>query len=134
MSMKHSILGLSEPEKSCISWYFHTYEHLKFNAQLSWAWKKFYNLGPWFISLFEVDSDLWSSNTTIFQGWKVKKIFFLQRQKLLLDVAMAKNDNHIVPLVLGLLGHKETNFAHNIICYSEQEMLQYVTNAPEAPL
>ena len=23
------------------------YEHLKFHAQLSWAWKKFYNLGTW---------------------------------------------------------------------------------------
>ena len=30
-----------------LSWkkaeYFYTYEHLKFHAQLSWAWKKFYN-------------------------------------------------------------------------------------------
>ena len=30
-----------------ISWYFYTYEHLKFHAQLSWAWKKFYYLGAW---------------------------------------------------------------------------------------
>ena len=28
-----------------ISCDFYTYEHLKFHAQLSWAWKKFYNLG-----------------------------------------------------------------------------------------
>ena len=42
---KNSILGLSEPKKIWISWYFHTYEHLKFHAQLSVAWKKFYNLG-----------------------------------------------------------------------------------------
>ena len=27
--------------------YFYTYDHLKFYAQLIWAWKKFYNLGPW---------------------------------------------------------------------------------------
>ena len=47
MNWKNSILGLSEPKKSWISWYFYTYEHLKFHAQLSWAWKKFYNLGPW---------------------------------------------------------------------------------------
>ena len=47
MSRKNSILGLSESEKSWISWYFYTYYHLKFHAQLSWAWKKFYNLGPW---------------------------------------------------------------------------------------
>ena len=45
LSGKNSILGLSEPEKCCISWYFYTYEHLKFHAQLSWACKKFYNLG-----------------------------------------------------------------------------------------
>ena len=25
----------------------YTYEHLKFHAQLSLAWKKFYNLGDW---------------------------------------------------------------------------------------
>ena len=46
MSGKNSILGLSEPEKCWISWYFHTCEQLNFYAQLSWAWKKFYNLGP----------------------------------------------------------------------------------------
>ena len=46
MSRKNSILHLSEPDKSWISWYFYAYEHLKFHAQLSWAQKKFYNLGP----------------------------------------------------------------------------------------
>ena len=45
MSGKNSILGLSEPKKAELSWYFYTYEHLKFHAQLSWARKKFYNLG-----------------------------------------------------------------------------------------
>ena len=30
---KNSILGFSGPEKCCISWY-HTYEQLKFHAQL----------------------------------------------------------------------------------------------------
>ena len=44
MDRKNSILGLSEPEKCLISRYFHTYEQLKFYAQLSWARKKFYNL------------------------------------------------------------------------------------------
>ena len=44
MSRKNSILGLSEPNKSWISLYFYTYE-------LSWAWKKFYNLGAW---LYEI--------------------------------------------------------------------------------
>ena len=32
MSMKNSILGLSEPGKCLISLYFYTYEHLKFHA------------------------------------------------------------------------------------------------------
>ena len=27
-----------------LCWYLYTYENLKFHAQLSWAWKKFYNL------------------------------------------------------------------------------------------
>ena len=27
---------------------FYTYEHLKFHAELSWAWKMFYNLGAGF--------------------------------------------------------------------------------------
>ena len=30
-----------------ISWYFYTYEHLKFHTQMSWAWKQSYNLGAW---------------------------------------------------------------------------------------
>ena len=35
MNGKYSILCLSEPNKSRISWYFYTYELLKFHAQLS---------------------------------------------------------------------------------------------------
>ena len=46
MGRKNSIPDFPESEKSWISWYFYTSEHLKFYAQLSWAWKKFYNLGP----------------------------------------------------------------------------------------
>ena len=42
---KNSILGLSEPTKSWITWYFYTYERLKFHAQMSWTWKKFFDLG-----------------------------------------------------------------------------------------
>ena len=45
MSKKNSILGLSEPEKSWITWYFYIYENSKFHTQLSWGWEKFYNLG-----------------------------------------------------------------------------------------
>ena len=45
---ENSILGFPDPKKSQISWHFYTYEHLKFNAQMSWAWKKFYNLGARF--------------------------------------------------------------------------------------
>ena len=39
MSGKNSILGLSEPKNSWISWYLYTYEHLISHAQLSWASK-----------------------------------------------------------------------------------------------
>ena len=35
LSGKNIILGLSEPKKCCFSWYFYTYELLKFYAQLS---------------------------------------------------------------------------------------------------
>ena len=35
ISRTNSILGLPEPEKSCLPWYVYTYEHLKFHAQLS---------------------------------------------------------------------------------------------------
>ena len=51
MSGKNSILGSSEPNISQISWSIYTYEHLKFHAQLSWVWKKLYNLGAWLIKL-----------------------------------------------------------------------------------
>ena len=32
------------------------YENLRFHAQLSWAWKKFYNLGAW---LFTICNSTW---------------------------------------------------------------------------
>ena len=35
ISVKNSILGLSEPKKGLISQYLYTYVHLKFRAQLS---------------------------------------------------------------------------------------------------
>ena len=50
MSRKNSILGLFEPKKAEFLDIFYTYEHLKFHAQLSWAWNKFYNLGPILLS------------------------------------------------------------------------------------
>ena len=47
MSREKNILSFSEPKNADFSWYFYTYEHLKFHAQLRWAWKKSYNLGLW---------------------------------------------------------------------------------------
>ena len=44
MRGKNSILGLTEPNKKPNILVFYTYEHLKFHAQLSWVWNKFYNL------------------------------------------------------------------------------------------
>ena len=46
MSWTNNIMSLPEPKKSQISWWFYTYEHLKFHAQLSWAWKSFITPGP----------------------------------------------------------------------------------------
>ena len=48
MSTKNCIIDLSEHEKCWNSLYFYIYEHLKFLAQLSWAWKFRYNLGARF--------------------------------------------------------------------------------------
>ena len=31
-------------------WYFYFYDQVKSHAQLSWAWKKFYNLGAWLLN------------------------------------------------------------------------------------
>ena len=45
-----SMINTSEKLKArnfFICQYFSLYEQLKFPAQLSWAWKKFYNLGAW---------------------------------------------------------------------------------------
>ena len=53
MSGKNNILSLPEPEISPISRYFYTSEHLKFHAQLSWARKKFYNLGTSFLAEYD---------------------------------------------------------------------------------
>ena len=44
VSRQNIILGLSEPEKKWISWYFYTYEHLKFMLSLA-EQEIFYNLG-----------------------------------------------------------------------------------------
>ena len=54
MSGKNSILVLSEPRKSRISWYVYTYEHLKFHAQLSGDWQKRFNL----------EARTWNNNET----------------------------------------------------------------------
>ena len=46
MNGKNSFLCLSELKKEVeFLDIFYTFEHLKFHAQLSWAWNKFYNLG-----------------------------------------------------------------------------------------
>ena len=46
MSRKNSVLGWSKPKKCRrISWYFYAYEHLKFHAQLSWAWNILWSRG-----------------------------------------------------------------------------------------
>ena len=39
------MLSWVEHEKSFNCWYYYFYDQVKFHAQLSWAWKRFYNLG-----------------------------------------------------------------------------------------
>ena len=60
-SGKNSILGLSEPKKCRISWYFYTYEHLKLSMKKSFitsgpcltVWQLRYYLDYWHnISIF----------------------------------------------------------------------------------
>ena len=45
--------------------YFSFYEQLKFRAQLSWAWKKFFNLGAWLLTKFLIliRTNLWNVNS-----------------------------------------------------------------------
>ena len=42
-------------DQTCIDTLLSFYEQLKFPAQLSWAWKMFYNLGSWSYSWLQVD-------------------------------------------------------------------------------
>ena len=46
-------------------WHFNIYEQDKFCAQLSWAWKKFYNLGPSNPNIFSLVSSLHTSYENI---------------------------------------------------------------------
>ena len=42
------MLSWAEHEKVLIvGIFFNFYDQVKFHAQLSWTWKKFYNLGAW---------------------------------------------------------------------------------------
>ena len=54
MSRKIALKAYLSPKTIWISWYFYTYQHLKFHAQLSWASKCFNNLGTWLHICFPV--------------------------------------------------------------------------------
>ena len=66
-----------KPRYFFICRYFSFYEQLKFHAQLSWAWKKFYNLRAWFI---------WyncQNGVFFFLKWSGSKcIYFCKRKKV----------------------------------------------------
>ena len=47
ISRKNFMLSSAVQEESLNCWYLIFYRQNKFPSQLSWAWKKFYNLGPW---------------------------------------------------------------------------------------
>ena len=44
---EHENFSANKYENANCCWHFHIYYQRKFHAQLSWAWKKFYNLGGW---------------------------------------------------------------------------------------
>ena len=50
MSRENGIISLSEPEKKPNFSIFYIYEHLKFHAQLSLAWKSIITPGPFLVS------------------------------------------------------------------------------------
>ena len=41
---EHETFSTNKYENANYIWHFHIYKQRKFHAQLSWAWKKFYNL------------------------------------------------------------------------------------------
>ena len=47
ISMINSTAEILKARNFFIFRYFSFYEQLKYHAQLSWAWKKLYNLGAW---------------------------------------------------------------------------------------
>ena len=53
ISMINTTFGRLELRNFFICQYFSIYEQLKFRAQLSWARKKFYNLGAWINIVFK---------------------------------------------------------------------------------
>ena len=46
-SFLHEILSANKYENANYCWHFHINMQRKFNAPLSWVWKKFYNLVTW---------------------------------------------------------------------------------------
>ena len=72
-----------------ICWYFSFYEQLKFRAQLSWAWKNFYNLGArsavsLLIWIHCVNPDHW-----LYQQPAVLNLHFLQKRLIVLKKSHA---------------------------------------------
>ena len=47
ISMINTTSEILKARNFFICWYLSFYEQLKVRAQLSWVWKKFYNLGAW---------------------------------------------------------------------------------------
>ena len=52
-------------------WHFNIYEQDKFCAQLSWVWKKFYNLGAW--ALYKVCLFVWFDSSCPINNLSVKQ-------------------------------------------------------------
>ena len=48
--VSHEIFSANKYENANYCWHFHIYKQRKFHAQLSWAWKRFYDLGAWILA------------------------------------------------------------------------------------
>ena len=44
---EHENFSANKYENANYCWHFHIYEQIKFHAQVSWAWKTFYNFEAW---------------------------------------------------------------------------------------
>ena len=80
--VEHEYFSANKYEIAKYYWHLHIYQQRKFHAQLSWAWKKCYNLGAWYrcgdqiSKLLEAKTFLWDIHVCKHQFlWKCRLIW-----------------------------------------------------------